>query len=75
MGHSVMSPAWLGASPEFSWDDYMSVSRVMQETCEATLFLPDWMSSKGAKEEFLRADRLGHKKYYNINEVTKLEVE
>ena len=71
LGHSVMSPAWLKASPEFSWDDYMFVCRAMQETCEATLFLPDWMSSKGAKEEFLHADKLGQRKFYDIDEIPK----
>ena len=71
LGHSVMSPAWIKASPEFSWEDYMAVSRAMQEVCEATFFLPDWMDSKGAKEEFLHADRIEHKKYYNINELLK----
>lgn len=73
MGHSVMSPAWLGAFSDFSWEDYMKVSRSMQEVCEVTFFLPDWLDSKGAQEEFLYADKLNHKKFYNINEVPKKE--
>lgn len=71
LGHSVMSPAWLGAYPDFTWEHYMSVSRAMQEVCEATFFIPDWMDSRGAKEEFMYADKLGHRKYYNLNEVEK----
>lgn len=71
LGHSVMSPACLLDCPEFSWTQYMAVSRAMQEVCEATLFLPDWIDSKGAKEEFLHADRIGHKKFFNINELPK----
>lgn len=62
MGHSVMNPAWICASPDFDWKDYMKVSEAMQKVCEATVLLPDWYDSKGAREEYSRAkDKLHHR--------------
>ena len=62
MGHSVMNPAWICASPEFDWEDYMKVSEAMQKVCEATVLLPDWYDSKGARVEYNRAkDKLHHR--------------
>lgn len=64
MGHSVMNPAWIVASPEFDWKDYMFVSSAMQKVCEATVLLSDWFESKGAREEYQRArDKLKHRIY------------
>lgn len=61
LGHSVMNPAWICASPEFDWEDYMKVSKAMQKVCEATVLLPDWYESRGAREEYRRArNKLKH---------------
>ncbi len=54
-GHSVMNPAWLVESPEFSYEDYIFVSGAMQERCEAVFFLKTWKRSPGANGEFVRA--------------------
>ena len=62
-GHSVMNPARLGNYEEFSWDDYMEVASAMQKVCEATVLLPDWQDSKGARIELHTAEQLGHKIY------------
>ena len=61
LGCSVMNPAWICASPEFDWKDYMKVSEAMQKVCEATVLLPDWYESRGAREEYRRArNKLKH---------------
>lgn len=73
LGHSVMNPAWLKDCKDFTWKNYMNVSRVMQEQCDATFFLSDWMNSKGAKEEFLYADKLHQRKFYSLKEVPKID--
>ncbi len=69
MGHSVMSPSWLIAYPEFSYSDYISISAAMQIRCEAVFFLPNWLESKGAMEEFDRAYQLNQEIYFGISEV------
>ena len=51
LGYSVMNPAWIRASPEFDWDDYMAVSGAMQERCDGVYFLADWEESEGARAE------------------------
>lgn len=58
MGHSVMNPAWIQDSPEFSWNDYMAVTEAMQKCCDAVYLLPDWQDSKGAVIEYKRAKKL-----------------
>ena len=69
LGHSVMNPARLGNYPDFTWESYMRVSRVMQEQCNAILLLPDWGDSKGAKEEYLYADKLHQRKFYSLRDI------
>lgn len=68
-GHLVMNPAILPQG--FTWEDYMTVALAMQSVCDATLFLPDWNESKGAKVEHFHATEKAHrhKRYYNIDEV------
>lgn len=67
MGHSVMNPAWICASPEFDWKDYMKVSEAMQKVCEATVLLPDWYESKGARVEYNRAKDKFHHRIFEIH--------
>ena len=62
-GDSVMNPACLSEDKEFCWDDYMAISSAMQKTCDATVLLPDWQESRGARIELQTAERLGHKIY------------
>lgn len=62
-GDSVMNPACLSEDKEFCWDDYMAIASAMQKTCDATVLLPDWQDSKGARIELQTAERLGHKIY------------
>lgn len=68
-GHLVMNPAIL--PPGFVWDDYMTVALAMQSVCDATLFLPDWNDSRGAKLEHFHATEKAHrhKRYYSPDEV------
>ena len=70
-GHSVMNPAVLNGYPEFSWEDYMAVSKAMQRQCSATLFLPDWESSRGAKVEYENAKKLGQSIFFDIKDIPK----
>lgn len=62
-GDSVMNPACLSEDKEFSWDDYMAVASAMQQVCDATVLLPDWKDSRGARTELKTAESLGHKIY------------
>ena len=62
-GFSVMNPACLSEDKEFCWDDYMAITAAMQARCEATVLLPDWQDSKGARIELQTAERLGQKIY------------
>lgn len=62
-GDSVMNPACLSEDKEFSWDDYMAVASAMQQVCDATVLLPDWQDSKGARIELRTAEKIGHKIY------------
>ncbi len=63
LGHSVMNPASIGNYPEFSYQDYMFITAAMQMKCNAVLFLPDWVESNGAQEEYQRA-KLNHQSIY-----------
>ncbi|WP_147615883.1 DUF4406 domain-containing protein [Treponema pectinovorum] len=69
LGHSVMNPAWLKAGREFSWKDYMTASRGMQEVCDAVFFIEGWQTSKGAQKEFVFAVESEQKIFFNIHEV------
>lgn len=71
LGHSVMSPAWLGASKEFTWEHYMAVSRSMQEVCEGVFFLPDWRESAGARQEMFHTCELRQKMFFTLRMVPK----
>lgn len=68
-GHSVMSPAVLKDYPEFTWNDYMAITRAMQKRCSAILLLSDWKDSKGATEEYKYAKKLHQAVYFSIDAV------
>lgn len=69
LGHSVLSPAWINAYPEFSYQDYIFISTAMQVKCDAVLFLPDWVDSNGAQEEYQRAKISRQAIYFDISDV------
>lgn len=69
MGHSVMNPAWICSSPEFDWNDYMKVSGAMLDVCDGVLFLKDWLSSRGAREEMVRATVTRRQIFMDLSEV------
>lgn len=69
MGHSVMNPAWIFSSPEFDWNDYMTVSGAMLDVCSGVLFLKDWLSSRGARDEMRRAAVSGKQIFMDLSEV------
>ncbi len=71
LGHSVMNPACLSDYKDFTWEDYMAVTSSMQKCCDAVLFLPDWIASKGAKQEHEMALSLNQKCFYDISAVPK----
>lgn len=70
-GHSVMNPAVLSDYPEFSWNDYMFITKAMQKKCTATYLLPDWSISKGAIEEYENAKKLNHAIFFSMKDVPK----
>ena len=35
LGHSVMNPAWIAPSDDFTWTDYMQISGMMLARCNA----------------------------------------
>lgn len=56
-GYIPLSPAIL---PEgFSYEAYMRMCAAMLAECDGVLFLPDWIESKGAREEFINAHTNG----------------
>lgn len=63
LGYSVMNPACLSEGREFTWEDYMAITASMQQVCDATVLLPDWKDSRGARTELKTAKSLGHKIY------------
>ncbi|MBU3850268.1 MAG: DUF4406 domain-containing protein [Candidatus Treponema excrementipullorum] len=65
-GHSVMNPACLSEYKEFSWDDYMTVASAMQQVCDATVLLPDWKDSRGARTELKTAESLEQKIFWGV---------
>lgn len=73
MGHSVMNPAWICASPEFEWKDYMQVSGTMLDVCDGVLFLKDWLLSKGAREEMERASIARKQIFMDLSEVPVID--
>ena len=72
-GHSVMNPAVLNDYSEFSWDDYMTVTGVMQKCCEAVYFLPDWKDSKGARTEYDNALMWLQNLFFSLKDVPKIK--
>lgn len=64
LGHSVMNPAWIAPSDDFTWTDYMQISGMMQARCNAVYFLKDWKYSKGAKIEFKRCHQLNQTAFF-----------
>ncbi|MGP1459155.1 MAG: DUF4406 domain-containing protein [Treponema sp.] len=71
-GHSVMNPARLLPCKEFTYADYISVSRSMQAVCKAVLFLPNWKLSKGALDEYDFAHEAGQKVFLSMNDIAKV---
>lgn len=69
IGHSVMNPAKLGSYPEFTWEDYMFITKAMQFKCNAVLLLSDWCDSRGAMMEFNTAHQLNQAIYYDVSDV------
>lgn len=56
-GYIPLSPAIL---PEgLSYGAYMRICAAMLIECDGVLFLPDWIESKGAREEFINAHTNG----------------
>lgn len=66
-GHCIMNPARIGEGEEFSWNDYMKVSKAMQKVCECVYFIPGWTESKGAQKEFRRACKDEQLILFNLN--------
>ncbi len=64
LGHSVMNPAWIAPSDDFTWTDYMQISGMMQARCNAVYFLKDWKESEGAKIEFKRCHQLNQTAFF-----------
>ena len=64
LGHSVMNPAWIATSDDFTWTDYMQISGMMQARCNAVYFLKDWKDSEGAKIEFKRCHQLNQTAFF-----------
>jgi len=64
LGHSVMNPAWIAPSDDFTWADYMQISGMMQARCNAVYFLKDWEESEGAKIEFKRCHQLNQTAFF-----------
>ena len=73
-GDSVMNPACLSEDKEFCWDDYMAISSAMQKTCDATVLLPDWQESRGARIEAHRAVELGQQLFLRIEAPRAVEL-
>lgn len=65
-GHSVMNPACLSDDKDFCWDDYMTIAASMQKICDATVLLPDWQESRGARIELKTAKSLGQKIFWGV---------
>ena len=63
-GCSVMTPAWIVPSREFSYEDYMKVSGAMQEVCNGVYFLLDWTKSLGSQREMERTTTLDQKVFF-----------
>jgi len=60
---SIVNPALVnGFLPtDFNHEEYMRVSLAMLECCDAIYMLKGWEESKGAKEEYVYANKLGLK--------------
>ena len=63
-GYAVVNPAKINANlpvPETTWEDYMTVSLALLETCDEIYMIPGWEDSVGATMEFTYALRHGIK--------------
>ncbi len=53
-GYAVVNPAKINANlpvPETTWEDYMTVSLALLETCDEIYMMPGWKGSTGAEIE------------------------
>ena len=68
-GDSVMNPVWLKPFDDFSWEDYMFITKAMQMKCNAVYFLPNWTDSRGALEEFETAKKQKQPVYFCMDDI------
>lgn len=68
-GHSVMNPAWIVPGKEFSYDDYISVSKSMLQVCDGILLLRNWENSDGARKEMFYAMDHNYHIFYDVNHI------
>lgn len=68
-GHAVMNPAWLKSFSEFSWEDYMFITKAMQMKCDAVYFLSNWADSCGAMKEFQRTKQLKQQVFFALEDI------
>lgn len=68
-GHSVLNPGRIGDFPEITYDNYISISRAMQAVCDAVYFLPTWLDSRGAKNEYRFARLHGQQLFFRMKNV------
>lgn len=67
-GYEVINPALINSNlpKSTTWEEYMRVSLVMLEMCDAIYLLKGWRNSKGATLEYNRARQWGLKIHEEI---------